>query len=131
MTFIDMINNFNISSKDNFPVKDCAIQDKRDRRIFDSNKAYLCITFARQTQNKYCLTVCTPYICKESDEVITYGWVDKSKNVYGNLENSTQLWSEFVIGFIEYDENNADSDLNARRKFNNCIDEQWDKIGKG
>lgn len=45
-----------------------------------------------------------PYICKENDNKITFGWNDRSGNVFCNIENSEVTYGDFVVGFKEYNE---------------------------
>ena len=65
-----------------------------------------------------------PYICKESETVTTFGWVDRNGNIFCNIENSTQLWDEFVVGFREYKED--DSDKCLWNEFMDKIGEQYE-----
>ena len=64
------------------------------------------------------------YITKESETTTTFGWVDRDGNVYGNIENSVRLWSDFVVGFTEYKEDKSYKRL--WDGFINKIEEQYD-----
>ena len=125
MTFNDIYNQFIKSTKENFPVNVCVKQNKRESNVFDSNIAYLCLVIDKRFDNYWTLVVLYPYICKESDDVTTFGWVDRSGNVYCNIENSTQLWDEFVIGFIEYKE--IESYNHLWNDFLDKIEKQYNK----
>ena len=59
---------------------------------------------------------------KETDRL--QSWVDRSRNVYCNIENSTQLWDEFVVGFKEYKETELYKHL--WNDFLNKIEEQYE-----
>ena len=102
MTFNDIYNQFIKSTKDNFPVNVCTKRNKREPDVFDSNVPYLCLVIDKRFDNYWSLVVLYPYICKESETTTTFGWVDRDGNVYGNIENSVRLWSDFVVGFTEY-----------------------------
>ena len=125
MTFNDIYNQFIKSTKENFPVNVCVKQNKRESNVFDSNIAYLCLVIDKRFDNYWTLVVLYPYICKESDDVTTFGWVDRSGNVYCNIENSTQLWDEFVIGFKEYKE--IESYNHLWNDFLDKIEKQYNK----
>ena len=104
MTFNDIYNQFIKSTKENFPVDVCIKQNERESNVFDSNVPYLCLVIDKRFDNYWTLAVLYPYICKESDNITTFGWVDRNGNIYCNIENSTRLWDEFVVGFREYKE---------------------------
>lgn len=102
MSFADIYNRFTPSTKENFPVNKCIIQNKREPTVFDSESPYLCLMIDQRFEDWWTLIVLYPYICKESPNVTTFSWADKDGNVYGNIENSTQLYDEFVVAFAEY-----------------------------
>ena len=127
MTFNDIYNQFIKSTKENFPVDVCIKQNERESNVFDSNVPYLCLVIDKRFDNYWNLIILYPYICKESEAVTTFGWVDRNGNIFCNIENSTQLWDEFVVGFREYEgyeENNFDNELWT--KFVNKINEQYE-----
>ena len=127
MTFNDIYNQFIKSTKENFPVDVCIKQDERESNVFDSNVPYLCLVIDKRFDNYWTLIILYPYICKESETVTTFGWVDRNGHIFCNIENSTQLWDEFVVGFREYKEdekNNFDNELWT--KFVNNINEQYE-----
>ena len=45
-------------------------------------------------------------------------------NIFCNIENSTQLWDEFVVGFREYKEDNSDKCL--WNEFMDKIEKQYE-----
>lgn len=124
LTFNDIYNQFTKSTKENFPVDVCVKQNKRELDVFDSNVPYLCLVIDKRFDDCWNLAILYPYICKESETVTTFGWVDRNGNIYCNIENSTQLWDEFVIGFREYKEDESYRQL--WDEFINKIDEQYD-----
>ena len=111
MTFNDIYSQFIKSTKENFPVDVCIKQNERESSVFDSNVPYLCLVIDKRFNNYWNLIILYPYICKESEAVTTFGWVDRNGNIFCNIENSTQLWDEFVVGFREYKEDNSDKCL--------------------
>lgn len=123
MTFEDIYAQFTKSTKENFPTDVCVKQNEREPNVFDSNVPYLCLVIDKRFDNYWTLAVLYPYICKESDDITTFGWVDRSRNVYCNIENSTQLWDEFVVGFKEYKE--TESYKHLWNDFLNKIEEQY------
>ena len=104
LTFNDIYNQFTKSTKENFPVDVCVKQNKRELDVFDSNVPYLCLVIDKRFDDCWNLAILYPYICKESETLTTFGWVDRNGNMFCNIENSTQLWDEFVVGFREYKE---------------------------
>ena len=123
MTFEDIYVQFTKATKENFPTDVCVKQNEREPNVFDSNVPYLCLVIDKRFDNYWTLAVLYPYICKESDDITTFGWVDRSRNVYCNIENSTQLWDEFVVGFKEYKE--TESYKHLWNDFLNKIEEQY------
>lgn len=123
MTFEDIYAQFTKPTKENFPTDVCVKQNEREPNVFDSNVPYLCLVIDKRFDNYWTLAVLYPYICKESDDITTFGWVDRSGNVYCNIENSTQLWDEFVVGFKEYKE--TESYKHLWNDFLNKIEEQY------
>ena len=123
MTFNDIYNQFIKSTKENFPVDVCIKQNERESNVFDSNVPYLCLVIDERFDNYWNLIILYPYICKESEVVTTFGWVDRNGKIFCNIENSTQLWDEFVVGFREYKE---DGFYQIWDEFINKIDEQYD-----
>ena len=124
MTFNDIYNKFIKSTKENFPVDVCIKQNERESNVFDSNVPYLCLVIDKRFDKYWTLAVLYPYICKESDDITTFGWVDRNGNIFCNIENSTQLWDEFVVGFREYKED--DSDKCLWNEFMDKIEEQYE-----
>lgn len=84
----------------------------------------MCLVIDKRFDNYWNLIILYPYICKEFDTITTFGWVDRSDNLYCNIENSTQLWDEFVVGFSEYKEDESYKQL--WDEFMNKIEEQYD-----
>ena len=123
MTFNDVYAQFIKSTKENFPVNICIKQNERESKVFDSDVPYLCLVIDKRFDNYWNLIILYPYICKESEAVTTFGWVDRNGNIFCNIENSTQLWDEFVVGFREYKE---DGFYQIWDEFINKIDEQYD-----
>lgn len=124
MTFNDIYNQFIKSTKENFPVDVCIKQNERELSVFDSNVPYLCLVIDKRFNNYWNLIILYPYICKESEAVTTFGWVDRNGNIFCNIENSTQLWDEFVVGFREYKEDNSDKCL--WNEFMDKIEKQYE-----
>ena len=124
MTFNDIYNQFIKSTKENFPVDACTKQNEIESNVFDSNIPYLCLVIDKRFDNYWNLIILYPYICKESEIVTTFGWVDRNGNIFCNIENSTQLWDEFVVGFREYKED--DSDKCLWNEFMDKIEEQYE-----
>ena len=124
LTFNDIYNQFIKSTKGNFPVDVCIKQNEKESNVFDSNVPYLCLVIDKRFDNYWNLIILYPYICKESETVTTFGWVDRNGNIFCNIENSTQLWDEFVIGFREYKED--DSDKCLWNEFMDKIEEQYE-----
>ena len=124
MTFNDVYAQFIKSTKENFPVNICIKQNERESSVFDSNVPYLCLVIDKRFNNYWNLIILYPYICKESEAVTTFGWVDRNGNIFCNIENSTQLWDEFVVGFREYKED--DSDKCLWNEFMDKIEEQYE-----
>lgn len=52
--------------------------------------------------------------------------MDRSGNIYCNIENSTQLWDEFVVGFQRYDLETEDSYKELWSNFIRNIENQYD-----
>ena len=126
MTFEDIYAQFIKSTKENFPVDVCTKQNKRESNVFDSNVPYLCLVIDKRFDNYWNLIILYPYICKESETVTTFGWIDRNGNIFCNIENSTQLWDEFVVGFREYKEDGYGFYKQFWDEFINKIDEQYD-----
>ena len=124
MTFNDIYAQFIKSTKENFPVDVCIKQNERESSVFDSNVPYLCLVIDKRFNNYWNLIILYPYICKESEAVTTFGWVDRNGNIFCNIENSTQLWDEFVVGFREYKEDNSDKCL--WNEFMDKIEKQYE-----
>ena len=124
MTFNDIYNQFIKSTKENFPVDVCIKQNERESNVFDSNVPYLCLVIDERFDNYWNLIILYPYICKESEVVTTFGWVDRNGKIFCNIENSTQLWDEFVVGFREYKEDGFYKQLED--EFINKIEEQYE-----
>ena len=124
MTFNDIYNHFIKSTKENFPVNICIKQNEKESNVFDSNVTYLCLVIDKRFDNYWNLIILYPYICKESETVTTFGWVDGNGNIFCNIENSTQLLDEFVVGFREYKED--DSDKCLWNEFIDKIEEQYE-----
>ena len=123
MTFNDIYSQFIKSTKENFPADICIKQNKRESNVFDSNVPYLCLVIDKRFDNDWNLIILYPYIYKESETVTTFGWVDRNGNIFCNIENSTQLWDEFVVGFREY---KGDGFYQIWDEFINKIDEHYD-----
>ena len=123
MTFNDIYNQFIKSTKENFPADVCVKQNERESNVFGSNVPYLCLVIDKRFDNYWTLAVLYPYICKESDNITTFGWIDRNGNIFCNIENSTQLWDEFVVAFREYEED--DSDKCLWNEFMDKIEEQY------
>lgn len=104
MTFKEIYENFTPSSKENFPAIDCTVKNNRNKKVFDSCTPYLCLIIDNRFKDYWEIAVLYPYIYKESKELTTFGWVDKDGNVKGNIENSVQLFDDFVVGFQKYDD---------------------------
>lgn len=124
MTFNDVYNQFIKSTKNNFPVNTCTEPDENCANVLDSKVPYLCLIIDRRFSNYWEIAILYPYIYKESKNQITFGWVDKDGNVKGNIENSTQLFDEFVVAFREYEEDESYTKL--WDKFISNIDEQYE-----
>lgn len=67
-----------------------------------------------------------PYICKENNGNITYGWVDIETNtVICNIENSCRLDFNFVVGFVKVNEEDVKKAEEEHDFYNGKINEQW------
>lgn len=106
MSFIDILSQLIEPTPENFPTECCTIQDKREKNVLDSDVPFLGLVFDRRFDYYLNLVIVYPYIYKESDGSLLYGWVDKHGQVYGNIHNSCHLYDEFVIGFKEYADDN-------------------------
>ena len=124
MSFEEVYEQFIKATKENFPVASCIKQNTRDHDVFDSEIPYLCLVIDKRFNNYWQIIILYPYICKESKEATTFGWVDRNGNIYCNIENSTQLWDEFVIGFQKYNENSYNKLWSALIQ---KIENQYDK----
>lgn len=105
MTFDDIYKQFIKPTKENFPIKYCVNQNKNESNVFESDIPFLCLVIDRRFDYQWNLIILYPYICRENDSLVTFGWIDRHGSIYCNIENSTQLWDEFVVGFREYDDN--------------------------
>ena len=124
MTFEEIYNKFTKSTQENFPVWDCDKQDKNEQNVFCSENPYICLIVDKDFKHSWSIRVLYPYICKEHETRITYGWFDEYGNVFCNIENSTLLRDEFVIGFKEYYEY---EDFNKLWDgFIESIEKQWE-----
>lgn len=123
MCFNEIYEQFIKSTTYNFPIINCTKQNKRESDVFDSDISYLCLVIDKRFNNYWQLIILYPYICRESENVTTFGWIDRNGNVYGNIENSTRLSDEFVIGFQRYCDNDYDKLWND---FTQKIEEQYD-----
>ena len=81
---------------------------EKEKNVYESDDPFMCLVIDRRFDNCWNLMILYPYICKESESITTFGWVDKNGDVFGNIENSTQLWDEFVVGFQKYSNNDND-----------------------
>lgn len=122
MTFENIFNQFIKPTIENFPIDVCVIQNKRESNVFDSDTPFLCLVIDKRFDYYWQIVILYPYIYKESDTKTTFGWVDRSGNIYCNINNSTQLWDEFVIGFQKYEENGYKE---MRNSFLDQIEEQY------
>lgn len=118
MTFTDIYNQFIKPTKENFPIKYCTKKNEREANVYDSDTPYICLVIDKRFDNYWNLIILYPYICKESETLTTFGWVDRNGNIYCNIENSTQLWDEFVVGFKKYTE----SENSYKQLWNSFID---------
>lgn len=97
--------NFIYSSNENFPKADCTIKDEENANVFLSNALFLVMYIDIRFSNEKCITYAKPYIYKDTDGSISYGWeAIYSSELFGNVENSCQFHNEFVVGFIKVDE---------------------------
>ena len=125
MNFLENYEQFTKSTKDNFPLSRCIKEYQREPHVFDSDTPYICLLIDERFDDYWKLIILYPYICKESKTLITFGWVDKSGNIYSNIENSTQLLDEFVVGFREYDDTDTGY-KKLRNEFVEKINSQYD-----
>lgn len=123
MKFNDIYNQFTKSTKENFPVDSCVIQNENETNVYDSDTPYLCLLIDKRFNNCWHLLVLYPYICKESETKTTFGWTDNNMN-YSNIENSVRLWNAFVVGFREYKEDESYKHL--WEEFIGKIEEQYE-----
>lgn len=126
MTFNNIYNQFIKPTKENFPIELCIKQDKREPEVYNSDTPFMCLVIDKRFDNYWSLIILYPYICKEKNENITFGWVDRSGNIFCNIENSTQLWDEFVIGFQRYDIETEESYKELWNNFIEIIENQYD-----
>lgn len=126
MTINNIYNQFIKPTKENFPIEFCTKQNKKEPEVYDSDTPFMCLVIDKRFDNYWYLIILYPYICKEKNENITFGWVDRSRNVYSNIENSTQLWDEFVVGFQRYDLETEDSYKELWSNFIKNIENQYD-----
>ena len=125
MTFNDIYNQFTKSTKENFPVDVCVKNEIRSD-VFNSNVPYLCLVTNKRIDNYFKLVTLYPFISKNTEFITTYGWVGQDNFLYGNIENSTHLWNEFVVGFREFEEDDPDKCL--WDDFKDKINEQYDNL---
>lgn len=126
MTFNNIYNQFIKPTKENFPIEFCTKQNKKESEVYDSDTPFMCLVIDKRFDNYWYLIILYPYICKEKNENITFGWVDRSGNIYCNIENSTQLWDEFVVGFQRYDLETEYSYKELWSNFIRNIENQYD-----
>lgn len=101
--------------KTRFPVKDCTIKNSKEKGIYDSDKKYLCLILDKRFTHEATLKIMKPYLWVGSETSVPefknekgYGWTDKYNNyidhyqlpIHGDTDDC------FVIGFIEYNEEN-------------------------
>ncbi|MDD2495980.1 MAG: hypothetical protein PHE29_12405 [Tissierellia bacterium] len=102
-----------------FPVNDCIFKDKNEKAIYNSHTQYLCFIIDKRFNNEANIKIMKPYLwignesnIEDFKDEIGYGWIDESGNYIDNYENpihgNCDDW--FVIGFIEY-KNNNDAEL--------------------
>lgn len=123
MSFEDILQQFTKPTIENFPIHLCIKQDEREPDVYVSEVPFLCLVIDQRFSKTWNIAVLYPYICKESDSLTTFGWVNEThKEVFGNIVNSTLLWDEFVIGFQIY-EDDGYSELWSN--ITKSIEDQW------
>lgn len=106
MNFLEIYNQFEKSTVENFPVKCCNKKNEREPDVYDSDTPFMCLVIDERFDDYWTLAIMHPYIYKEPGSETTFGWVDVGGNVFGNIENSTNCYMhEYVVGFKEYDDN--------------------------
>lgn len=106
MSFIDILSQLIEPTPENFPTELCVWQNEREKNVLDSDEPFLGLVFDKRFDYYLNLVIVYPYIYKESDGSLLYGWVDKHGQVYANIHNSCHLYDEFVIGFKKYADDN-------------------------
>lgn len=124
----DMFENFDnfiYSSEDNFPKDECTIRNVRESGVFESRNVYLVLWIDIRFPNDKNITYAKPYIWRNEHGEVYYGWSALSSNmVFGNVENSCQLYDEFVVGFIHVDGDFIKRDEELFNEYKQTIEEQ-------
>lgn len=117
MSFFETLNDkFTISIMENFPVEECNINDKFEENVFLSDSKYLCLIINKHNKFERKLCVMSPYIAmiKEKD---TFGWTTNNNDSdnyidnYWNGVHSKDSEDYFVIGFMDYSDNDEENDM--------------------
>lgn len=118
---------FTYSSKENFPMKECIIQNAREPNVFESDNIYQILYIDIRFSNCKMVTYAKPYICYDENKDVTFGWIsDRTSEIFGNVENSCQFWDEFVIGFIRINEEDMHDDEKLFDSYKSTIESQYE-----
>jgi hypothetical protein len=114
MTYIDIIDNFTISTKSNFPSNECNIIDRHELGVLNGENWYLCLCVDMKFDDEIMIRKLKPYTwtgsVDDSDTFnVYYGWVDIYGNPYENIENSinTHMWYPTVIAFSIFEDDDC------------------------
>ena len=118
--------NFIYSSKGRFPRYECLIQNKRESDVYESERFYQVLYIDIRFPKDKMITYARPYICKDKNGEVSFGWIAKGTNeVFGNIENTCQFYNEFVIGFIPVDDSYIENDEKIFEMYKQIIESQY------
>jgi len=106
---------YNFLSTD-FPTEECTTKDLKEEAIYNSEKWFLCMIIDKRFNNFAEFKIMKPYIwigsetdVEEFKDEIGWGWLDEDGNYIDNYKNpvhSCDVEDWYVIGFIDYKNNN-------------------------
>ena len=118
---------FTYSSKGNFPEAECTVQDKNELDVFYSPNVYQILYIDIRFPEERRLTYAKPYVWISEKGEKKYGWVSNhTTEIFGNIENTCQLWDEFAIGFLLADEETRSRDEELFEKYRAMVDAQYE-----
>jgi hypothetical protein len=118
---------FTYSSKENFPIDECVIQDEREPDVFNANTVYQVLYIDLRFPKEKMITYAKPYVWNDENGISRFGWISTyTSEIFGNVENSCQFYDEFVIGFIRANENYQEEDNELFKYYKQLIEGQYD-----